>query len=109
VVPDGGRVVNWREEAQRQLVSFEASRPDWWAQFPRWFYVSGGRAAHGFVGEEEAPACGVRPLRADGTAAPWRRAAVRDSLSTGSGVGRRVRCAACVRDLLARGVPSWRL
>lgn len=99
--------MSWRAEALRQTAAFNASRADWSAQFPRWFYVSGGRAAHGFVGDEYAPACGVRPVRADGTSSPWRRATVRDSPR--SRFGERPRCAACVRGLLARGVPSWRL
>jgi hypothetical protein len=55
--------------AQGIRIGFRAA--DRAARAVRWRYVSGGRAAHAFVGDADTPLCGVVPDRANGLPARW--------------------------------------
>lgn len=72
----------------------------------KWRYVSGGRAAHAFVGRSGVPECGVVPERANGLPPIWR-----DTAGPDARVGiysmlynRRTYHGACVRALRERGL-----
>jgi hypothetical protein len=81
---------------------FYAAKAERQAATPVWCSVPGGRAAHAFIRGADVPVCGVRPVRADGTAPPWREGDIARRWAWGL-ARRHGQCVRVLRRMIADG------